>query len=251
MDDTEHGLTEADRRAIAEIRRQLDAEFGPLEEPVALETAEAPAMPRRVRERRAGRHRHVRRRARRRGLAATFVLGTLTGTLLGGTGAYLWLRHAGDEVTESQPAAAPRELPPRNDGAASAPAVPDEVASLHTALDEWIAATRRGDITAQMRFYPPRVPVYYRWRDVPRDAVRAEKMKVFGAARRLDIVTDTPAVEVADDRRTAVARFRKRYVIEGPAVRRRGEVLQEVRWTRTDDGWLIVGERDARVLRSG
>ena len=81
--------------------------------------------------------------------------------------------------------------------------------------------------------------------------MRAEKAKVFGGARTLSITTDTPTVEVLDDRLTAITRFRKRYVIEGPTVRRRGEVLQELRWIRTAGGWLIVGERDARVLAAG
>jgi hypothetical protein len=121
---------------------------------------------------------------------------------------------------------------------------------LRDAVDEWVDATRRGDIAAQMRFYPARVPVYYTWRDVPREAVRAEKVKVFGAASRLVITTDVPAVELAGDGLSAVTRFRKQYVIEGPRIRRRGEVLQELRWTRTTGGWVIVGERDARVLRS-
>jgi hypothetical protein len=121
---------------------------------------------------------------------------------------------------------------------------------LHHALEDWIEATRRGDIATQMRFYPPRVPVYYTWRNVPREAVRAEKVKVFGAATRLVITTDVPAVEITPDRLAAITRFRKQYVIEGPVIRRQGEVLQELRWSRTSHGWLIVGERDARVLRS-
>jgi hypothetical protein len=74
-----------------------------------------------------------------------------------------------------------------------------------------------------MRFYPARVSVYYTWRDVGRQAVRAEKLRVFGAATRLEMSTDTPIVELVDGGRTAVSRFRKRYVIEGrtrPASRR-------------------------------
>jgi len=130
------------------------------------------------------------------------------------------------------------------------PAAEPGVTSLHEALEAWIEATRRGDIPAQMRFYPSRVPVYYTWRDVPRDAVRAEKVKVFGEATRLRIATDTPTIDVGDDGVTAVTRFRKRYAIEGPAINRKGEVLQELRWERTDTGWVIVSERDAQVLAS-
>jgi hypothetical protein len=40
-------------------------------------------------------------------------------------------------------------------------------------------------------------------------------------------------------------RFRKRYRID----ERGGEVLQELRWRRTDSGWRIVSERDLRVIQ--
>ena len=43
-------------------------------------------------------------------------------------------------------------------------------------------------------------------------------------------------------------RFRKKYAIEGGGEDRHGEVLQELRWERTDDGWKIVSERDLRVI---
>jgi hypothetical protein len=102
-----------------------------------------------------------------------------------------------------------------------------------------------------MRFYPERVPVYYTWRNVLWSNVRTEKIKVFGGTSRLLIGVSTPTVELGEDGLTAVTRFRKRYVIEGPSVRRRGEVLQELRWNRTTAGWMIVSERDARVLSSG
>ena len=58
---------------------------------------------------------------------------------------------------------------------------------------------------------------------------RPAPQRVFGAATRLQITTDTPTVEMAEDGASAVSRFRKRYVIEGPNIRRRGEVLQERR----------------------
>jgi hypothetical protein len=55
-------------------------------------------------------------------------------------------------------------------------------------------------------------------------------------------------LELTDGGRRAVTRFRKRYVIEGPTIRRRGEVIQELRWSRLPDGWRITAERDAEVL---
>lgn len=248
-DDDRDDLTEADRRAISDIRRQLDAEFGPLEgaPPLAEEWrphAGAPRPPATRAETERIADRALRSVApRRRAAPTTFLLGALVAGLVGGVAGgatTLWmldgvaLRSAPEAPTES-PAAAPS---PR----------PDARVALDAALAEWLDATRRGDIESQMRFYPDRVPVYYTWRDVPHEAVRQEKQKVFGAATQLEIATDRPVIELTDGGRSAVTRFRKRFVIEGPVIRRRGEVLQELRWTRTADGWRIVAERDAQVL---
>jgi hypothetical protein len=258
MNQEEPRLTDAELRAIADIRRELDAEFGPVlndpipdaprpDEPLTAENADTP------------RSRRTETRSRRRlmaqrtgrGLVVAFVLGTLAGSGLGYLSAFLWRRPVPHETARVAPPVRNPDGMSADDRTRPPTGIVDEAASLRDALDEWIAATERGDITTQMRFYPAWVPVYYTWRDVPRDAVRAEKVKVFGAARTLSITTDTPTVEVFDDRVTAVTRFRKRYVIEGPNVRRRGEVLQELRWMRTADGWLIVGERDAHVIATG
>lgn len=241
----EDDFTDADREAIAAIRRELDAEFGPLEpaEPLELERSRSPARPSPPRPepaRPSAPRAPVSRPRPRAGARAAplFLLGALVGGAAGGvTGgvtALLWLQHAEGPVTEE--AAVEPTHEPRADGA------------IESAVNEWLAATKAGDIERQMRFYPARVPVYYTWRDATRQAVRAEKVRVFGAATRLQITTDTPTIEVAHDGDSAVSRFRKRYVIEGPKVRRRGEVLQEIRWTRTPDGWRIVAERDAEVL---
>lgn len=233
-------LSEADRKAIADIRRELDAEFGPLEEtrPLDLhEESDAPDVD----------EPQSRAWSSRPGVVAAFVSGLLIGVLTGSLGMAWLLRQPPDDAARTS-----RTIPapdrPTRPTTPNAPAPEPAVASLHEALDDWIEATRHGDIAGQMRFYPSRVPVYYTWRDVPRDAVRAEKVKVFGGATRLLIATGTPSIDMADDGGSAVTRFRKRYVIEGPAVRRRGEVEQEMRWERTAEGWVIVSERDARVL---
>ena len=255
------GLTDADRQAIADIRRELDAEFGALEDSVPLQVdderderdddvdVEEPEELTRA------------PWSSRPGVVAGFVAGMLLGALAGGAGTLVWLGGPRADVRPSvespSTSSADRRAPDAGaarspadrpaDDASTAPPNP-AFASLHQALDEWLEATRRGDISAQMRFYPSRVPVYYTWRDVPRAAVRAEKRKVFSGATRLEIAAGPPTVEVADDGATAVTRFRKRYVIEGPAINRKGEVLQELRWERTDTGWVIVSERDAQVL---
>jgi hypothetical protein len=100
-----------------------------------------------------------------------------------------------------------------------------------------------------MRFYMPTVSRFYRTRNVSRAVVRAEKDRLFRRATRIDVRAGTPQIRPARDGRSATMRFRKQYVIEGPRVSRRGEVEQELLWVRTSDGWRIVGERDARVIR--
>ena len=241
-------FTEADRQAIAAIRRELDAEFGPLEaaEPLAVEPSPPPSRPATARPTSQPRPTFSPRpasppRARPRVMTRAvpvFLLGALVGGAFGGvTGGLttlLWLHYAPDAPARASAPSTERGIPAD--------------AGLHSALTDWLEATKAGDIERQMRFYPSRVPVYYTWRDVTRQAVRAEKVRVFGAATRLEITTDVPTVEVEEGGDSAVSRFRKRYVIEGPAVRRRGEVLQELRWARTPEGWRIVGERDAEVL---
>jgi hypothetical protein len=83
----------------------------------------------------------------------------------------------------------------------------------------------------------------------PEEAVvRAEKSRVFSHANSIDILTAVPGIRVSSDGRTATMRFRKKYAIEGVDADRRGEVLQELRWVRTDDGWKIVSERDLHVI---
>ena len=121
-------------------------------------------------------------------------------------------------------------------------------ATLHVALDEWIAATNARDIQRQMNLYNQTVNAFYLTRNVPREAVRAEKSRVFGRADLIDIRAAAPGIRLSRDGRTATMRFRKKYAIEGGGEDRRGEVVQELRWRRTEDGWKIVSERDLRVI---
>jgi len=52
-----------------------------------------------------------------------------------------------------------------------------------------------------------------------------------------------------DQGQTAVMRFRKQYRIVDRNRTRSGEVIQELRWRKTDSGWRIFSERDVRVIR--
>ena len=322
MADDRDGFTEAERRAIDKIRRELDAEFGPLEratpgdempsareepppreappphhEPVAdvepppprVDTppprgdgpsgrparwwrdeprpprvepplreyvprdAEAESSWQRTPSRPAvaygpitgGVVRPSRRRSSRGIFLVGALIGGIAGGIAGGTTAVVWQSYVDDVPPSSRRAV---ERPTTDSPSAATSERLAEAGTVQTALNTWLDAMRRGDVDRQMDFYPARVPVYYTSRDVARAAVRDEKLKAIGSATRVQITTDTPAVELVDDGRRAITRFRKRYVIEGPALKRKGEVVQEVRWARTADGWRIVSERDAEVL---
>jgi len=121
--------------------------------------------------------------------------------------------------------------------------------ALRRALDDWIEATNARDIERQMTFYPPVVSAFYLTRNVTRAAVRAEKERVFQRARTIDVRAHAPELIFQELGRAAVMRFRKSYLIEGGGQNRRGEVVQELRWRLTPQGWKIYSERDVRVIR--
>lgn len=150
---------------------------------------------------------------------------------------------AGRDGAHAEPQSARPALADRD----SAP--PEETqAALRGALNEWLAATNSRDIERQMKFYGRSVNAFYLSRNASREAVRAEKARVFGSANVVDVQAGTPEIKLSPDGSTATMRFRKRYQIEGQSGGRRGEVLQELRWRRTGDGWRIVSERDLRVI---
>jgi ketosteroid isomerase-like protein len=124
----------------------------------------------------------------------------------------------------------------------------DARALLHDALYEWIAATNARDIKRQMGFYDQTVNAFYLTHNVPREAVRAEKSRVFHQANLIDIRAAAPSIHLGPDGRTATMRFRKKYAIEGGGEDRRGEVVQQLNWRRTAEGWKIISERDLRVI---
>lgn len=136
-----------------------------------------------------------------------------------------------------------------NDATTPAGVELDAANQLRAALDAWVAATNRRDIRKQMTFYVPTLQAFYLQRRVPREAVRAEKARVFERARRIDISAEEPEILFREAGGIAIMRFRKRYAIDAGPESRRGEVVQELRWRRTGAGWRIFSERDVRVLR--
>jgi hypothetical protein len=118
---------------------------------------------------------------------------------------------------------------------------------VRAALDAWVASTNSRNLSEQMRSYMPRLTVFYQQRNVSRDLVRRVKSELFNLGPTTIQVSD-PEITITNDRRAAVTRFRKDYDVGGTRGRRRGAVLQELKWVHTDNGWKIVSERDAKVL---
>jgi ketosteroid isomerase-like protein len=172
------------------------------------------------------------------------------------TGAQPSNNAANDNATSanagSEPAgAAPSSAKAGGDDSESATAEPDAGTrgELQAALGEWVAATNARDVDRQMDFDAPRVEDYYLTRNASREAVRAEKTRVFGKVDSVDVRASAPDIRLSRDGQTAVMRFRKQYQIGSGESGRSGAVLQELRWRRTPGGWKIVGERDLRVLQ--
>jgi ketosteroid isomerase-like protein len=121
----------------------------------------------------------------------------------------------------AQPDAAPRpaEAQPRaNEQAAPEATTPADASTegeLRAALGEWVAATNSRDVGRQMNYYAPRVEAFYLSRGASREAVRAEKARLFGRASSVNVQAARPEIQMSRDGRTAVMRFRKRYQITG------------------------------------
>ncbi len=124
-----------------------------------------------------------------------------------------------------------------------------EADMLRRGFASWMDATNRRDIDGQMQFYMPQLKAYYLARNAPSRAVRAEKERIFGAARSVDIRAGEPEIVFQDGGTIAVMRFVKEYRIEERSRTKQGAVIQELRWRSTENGWRIFSERDIRVLR--
>jgi YD repeat-containing protein len=122
-------------------------------------------------------------------------------------------------------------------------------AALRDALKGWIAATNRRDIESLMRFYNSKVEAFYRARDVAQDFVRDDRARMFQRAEAIEVTVDDPEITSDPKDNTATMRFRKNYLVKVDGRERRGEVIQQLRWLRTEEGWKIVSERDVKVLR--
>lgn len=122
-------------------------------------------------------------------------------------------------------------------------------AVLGRSLDELVKATNARDIDKVMASYGPRLLFYYRSRGVSAETVRKDKARMFERSELIDVRVGAPEITLDRDGLTATMRFRKEYIVKIKDRVRHGEVLHELRWQRTDDGWRIIGERDAWEFR--
>lgn len=127
--------------------------------------------------------------------------------------------------------------------------LPETFAALSRSLDDWVKATNAKDVDKMMAFYGPKLLFYYRSRNAMYEAVRKDKTRSLERAELIDVRTGAPEITLDRDGQTATMRFRKEYIVKIRDRVRSGEVLQELRWQRTDGGWRIIGERDAREIR--
>jgi ketosteroid isomerase-like protein len=153
-------------------------------------------------------------------------------------------RTAGQPNREQNPSTSsttPRQRVTRNEN--------NEADALRDSLTQWINATNARNIDKQMIFYMPELKAFYLARNASKSTVRVEKTRAFSSAKSVDIRAEEPEIIFQNAGRTAIMRFRKKYSIENGAKSRRGEVIQELRWQQTGNGWRIFSERDIRVLR--
>ena len=143
----------------------------------------------------------------------------------------------------------PKTSPAATSASASSGVERDEADVLRNALNQWISATNARDIDKQMTFYMPELKAFYLARNASSKSVRAEKARVFAAAKSIDIRAEEPEIIFQEGGQMAVMRFRKKYRVENGSRNRTGEVIQELRWQQTNGGWKIFSERDVRVIR--
>lgn len=124
----------------------------------------------------------------------------------------------------------------------------DPRTTLQSALDGWIAATARRDLDGLMAFYADSLDTFYKRQNVSRTFVRVEKKGLLDQLSSIELHASAPDITFSSDGQTASMKFRKSWDFKG-AQPSSGEVLQELRWRKTDAGWRIFFERDLRVLR--
>jgi serine/threonine protein kinase/ketosteroid isomerase-like protein len=151
-----------------------------------------------------------------------------------------------DKATPSPPTPGVTNTPQPSDSQNTPPV--DARAQLQSALSDWVAATNNRDLDNQMAFYAPTLNVFYLKRNATQASVRAEKRRIQSHAESIQVRVSEPEIQIDPNGQTAMMRFHKSWSFAG-ANRETGEVIQELRWRKTDSGWKIVSERDVEVIR--
>jgi hypothetical protein len=141
-----------------------------------------------------------------------------------------------------------KELPLERTNEAPASLNPEDQTQLSATFNNLIKATNDRDVDQQMVYYAPQVKSYYRARNASPHQIRDEKQRVFGDTESVDIQASKPQITLGPDGRTATMRFRKKYSIKKGQTSRNGEVLQELKWVKSNKGWKIVSERDLKII---
>jgi serine/threonine protein kinase/ketosteroid isomerase-like protein len=200
---------------------------------------------------------HARTGERRR--SATLIYAGLLTLLLGGV-SFAWFATRHKESLPPAQTSTPAPTQAQTSPAAE-PSVPaatsqptpqvneSDSAALRTALDDWLAATNARSLERVMSYYMPSVETYYLERGVSRAAVRANKAQMLATPGTVSVRrAGEPQISISPDGRTATVIFHKPFVLGANEQQRSGEVLQELRWQKTQQGWKIVGERDLEVV---
>jgi hypothetical protein len=167
--------------------------------------------------------------------------------LAGGALGYLWW-HPGAGVepiaaaTPPPPAAQPIETRPIVEGM-PAPLEPD-TAGIHTLLDGWAGALKRGDVEAAAQCYAPVVSTYFERHNVTREAVRQSIRQARARYGRPEVyrISSLGITPVSDNR--AVATFRKHWQWRIPGRgRTSGDEDERMTLVRTEGAWHISSEQ--------
>jgi len=116
---------------------------------------------------------------------------------------------------------------------------------LRSSLNDWIAATNARNVDRQMNFYAPVLDKYYLRPNASQSFVRADKTNLFAHTNSVNVNVTEPSITFSNDNRTATMRYTKNWNFTG-ARSDSGQAVEELRWTKTNNGWKIISERDLR-----
>ncbi len=96
-----------------------------------------------------------------------------------------------------------------------------------------------------MNFYAPVLEKYYLRPKASAGFVRADKANLFSHTNSVNVNVSEPSINFSNDNRTATMRYTKSWNFTG-ARADSGQAVEELRWTKTNNGWKIISERDLR-----